>query len=185
MTSGQKIYFVLAVHNHQPVGNLPEVFQHSFEQTYQPFLSVLERFPGVSIALHYSGSLLEWLEENQPGFICRLRELVGKGQVEILGGAYFEPILPIIPEEDKIGQMRYMSERLNNLFGVVPRGMWLAERVWEPHLARPIAEAGLEYLAVDDAHFFEIGQRCYTVTTALKKRGGRWIYFPSANSCVI
>lgn len=159
MTPGQKIYFVLAVHNHQPVGNLSEVFQHSFEQTYQPFLSVLEQFPGVSIALHYSGSLLEWLEKNRPDFIRRLRALVDRGQVEILGGAYYEPILPVIPGEDKIGQMRYMSERLKDLFGVTPKGMWLAERVWEPHLARPIAESGLEYLAVDDAHFFEIGQQ--------------------------
>ncbi len=159
MPTDQKIYFVLAVHNHQPVGNLGEVFQQSFEQVYQPFLSILEQFSGISMVLHYSGSLLEWLEENQPDFISRLRVLVDREQVEILGGAYYEPILPVIPEEDKIGQMRYMAERLKDLFGVVPRGMWLAERVWEPHLARPIAEAGLEYLAVDDAHFFEIGQQ--------------------------
>ncbi len=159
MGSGPKIYFVLAVHNHQPVGNLTEVFQTGFEQTYQPFLSMLERFPGVRIALHYSGSLLDWLEENQPDFISRLRVLSDRGQVEMLGGGYYEPILPIIPDEDKIGQMRYMSQRLKELFGVTPKGMWLAERVWEPHLARPIAESGLKYLAVDDAHFFEIGQQ--------------------------
>ena len=109
MAPCKKIYFVLAVHNHQPVGNLTEVFQQSFEQTYRPFLSVLEQFPQVKIVLHYSGSLLEWLEENQPEFINRLKKLVGRGQVEILGGGYYEPILPAIPEEDKIGQMRYVQ----------------------------------------------------------------------------
>src|SRR2546422_467939 len=31
--------------------------------------------------------------------------------------------------------------------------MWLAERVWEPHLPRVLAEAGVEYVLVDDSHF--------------------------------
>src|SRR5206468_6705845 len=38
-------------------------------------------------------------------------------------------------------------------FGVRPRGMWLAERVWEPHLPRALSEAGVEYVLVDDRHF--------------------------------
>jgi len=42
-------------------------------------------------------------------------------------------------------------------FGVRPRGMWLAERVWEPHLAKPIAEAGVEYVILDDNHFKAAG----------------------------
>ncbi len=35
--------------------------------------------------------------------------------------------------------------------------MWLAERIWEPALARPIAQAGLQYIATDDSHFHEVG----------------------------
>jgi predicted glycosyl hydrolase (DUF1957 family) len=35
--------------------------------------------------------------------------------------------------------------------------MWLAERVWEPHLAKPIAEAGVEYVILDDNHFKAAG----------------------------
>jgi len=50
-----------------------------------------------------------------------------------------------------------LSARLEELFGIRPTGMWLAERVWEPHLPRPIHEAGIEYLAVDDTHFFNAG----------------------------
>lgn len=157
MKHGKKIYFVLALHNHQPVGNLPEVFKHSFERTYEPFLSVLERFKRIRVVLHYTGSLLEWLEENQPSFIRRIRALVDEGRVEMLGGAYYEPIMPAIPDDDKIEQMQLLSSRLKELFGTRPRGLWLAERVWEPSLARPIAAAGLRYLAVDDTHFHDAG----------------------------
>ncbi|NLA11615.1 MAG: alpha-amylase, partial [Firmicutes bacterium] len=154
---GEKIHFILALHNHQPVGNLGEVFEKTFEQTYEPFVDVLERFPAVKVVLHYSGSLLDWLVENRPAFIERIGKLVAEGQIELLGGAYYEPILPVIPDEDKIGQIRMMTARLRELFETEPQGMWLAERVWEPHLPRPIRQAGMEYLALDDTHFHDAG----------------------------
>ena len=31
--------------------------------------------------------------------------------------------------------------------------MWLAERVWEPHLPKFIAAAGINHVVVDDFHF--------------------------------
>ena len=136
MKADKKIYFILALHNHQPIGNLDEVFEQNFARSYEPFIDVLEKFSGIRVALHYSGPLLDWLVEKRPRFIERLRKLSEGGRVEILGGAYYEPILPSIPEEDKIGQIRFMTSRLQELFGVEPRGMWLAERVWEPHLPR-------------------------------------------------
>jgi hypothetical protein len=154
---GKRIYFTLALHNHQPVGNLDEVFEDNFTRSYEPFIAVLERFSSIKVALHYSGSLLDWIIKKKPDFIGRLKALIEAGRVEILGGAYYEPILPAIPDEDKIGQIKMMSARLEELFGVKPRGMWLAERVWEPHLPRPISQAGIEYLAVDDSHFHDAG----------------------------
>ena len=66
MLRAGKVYFVLALHNHQPVGNLPQVYEEAFEQAYQPFLTVLERFTGLKLVLHYTGSLLEWLEKKPP-----------------------------------------------------------------------------------------------------------------------
>ncbi len=91
------IRFVLALHNHQPVGNLDYVFQRAYDDSYRPFLDVLSRYPWLKVSLHISGSLMEWLAAHQPEYIDRLAELVERGQVEILGGAWFEPILPMIP----------------------------------------------------------------------------------------
>ncbi|MFH1014924.1 MAG: alpha-amylase/4-alpha-glucanotransferase domain-containing protein, partial [Nitrospirota bacterium] len=42
---------------------------------------------------------------------------------------------------------------IKDTFGYTPRGMWLAERVWEPHMPKCISKAGIEYLPVDDYHF--------------------------------
>lgn len=151
------ISLAIAIHNHQPVGNFDFVFEENYKQAYLPFLDILERYPGIKISLHQSGPLLEWLLQNKPDYCFRVKELVKKGQIEILGGGYYEPILPIIPDEDKVGQITTYSERLKELFGVKPRGIWLAERVWEPHLPKPLNEAKVEYLLVDENHFTQAG----------------------------
>ncbi|MBI4841612.1 MAG: DUF1926 domain-containing protein [candidate division NC10 bacterium] len=152
------VRFILGIHAHQPVGNLPEVFAGVYRRAYVPFLDVLSEFPQIPFALHYSGVLFDWLEAAHPEFLDRLAGFVARGQVELLTGGYYEPILAAIPDADKVGQIQRMTAYLSRRFGVRPRGMWLAERVWEPHLAKPIAEAGVEYVILDDNHFKAAGQ---------------------------
>lgn len=154
-----KINFAFGVHNHQPVGNWDSVIEESYQRAYLPFIEVLERHSGIRTSIHYTGFLLEWLSERHPEFIAKLKVLVKRGQLELLTGAYYEPILAAIPDEDKHGQIRRLSERIDSLTGDRPEGMWLAERVWEPHLVKPIAEAGAHYTVLDDIHFKAAGLR--------------------------
>ncbi|MBI5155504.1 DUF1926 domain-containing protein, partial [Candidatus Poribacteria bacterium] len=151
------IQFVFGLHDHQPVGNFPAVFREAYERAYEPFLKLLEKHAHFRVVLHHTGPLLQWIEANEPGYLKRLKKLVKSGQVELLGGAFYEPILPIIPEEDRVGQIVEMSDWLERVFGVRPRGMWLAERVWEPTLPKSIRQAGLEYTVLDDSHFKSVG----------------------------
>lgn len=149
--------FILGIHAHQPVGNLPEVFAEAHRRSYVPFLEILSEFPQIPLTLHISGVLFDWLEDAHPDYLDRLAALVARDQVELLTGAYYEPILAAIPDPDKLGQIQRMTAYLRRRFGVRPQGMWLAERVWEPHLAKPIAEAGVEYVILDDNHFKAAG----------------------------
>jgi 4-alpha-glucanotransferase len=152
-----KIKFILGLHSHQPVGNFDYVFEHGYQVSYLPFLQTLARFPQVQAVLHYSGPLLEWLSDNQPDFFNLIRELIRRGQVEIMGGGHYEPILPVISYDDRVGQLSFMSRYLKKKLGVTIRGAWLTERIWEPHLPVALAETGLEYVTVDDSHFLAAG----------------------------
>ncbi len=154
---GKSIHFGLLLHNHQPVGNFPWVFQQVYEEAYLPLIEALERHTSVRLALHYTGSLLDWLGEAQPEFLQRIAALVQRGQVEMVGGGYYEPILPSIPDADKTGQIRKLSARLQRDFAATVSGMWLAERVWEPSLPRLLREAGIEWTILDDVHFKNVG----------------------------
>ena len=159
MTLGQdgSIHLGLLLHNHQPVGNFPWVFQQVYEESYLPMLEALERHSGVRLSLHYTGSLLDWLEEAHPEFIERVAALVKRKQVEMVGGGYYEPILPSIPDVDKIGQIHRLTSRIQHDFGTKPTGMWIAERVWEPGLPRFLRSAEIEWTILDDVHFKNVG----------------------------
>lgn len=148
-----RIALSLAIHNHQPVGNFGWVFAEVYDLAYRPMLEALERHPGVRMALHYSGPLLGWFQAERPEFVERLRALVERDQVEILGGGFYEPVLASLPERDRIGQLRRMSDELEGLFGRRPSGAWLAERVWEPDLPTSLATGGYAWTILDDAHF--------------------------------
>ncbi len=152
-----RFYLGLAIHNHQPVGNAHHVFESVYRQSYLPLLAALERHPRIRVSLHYSGCLLDWLREHRPEFLSRLKALAARGQVEIMTGGYYEPILPAIPDADKLGQIAHMSAVIRDEFGVSPGGLWLAERVWEPHLPRFLAQAGVTWTVVDDSHFKMVG----------------------------
>ncbi len=151
------VYLSLCIHNHQPAGNFDFVLKDAYKQSYWPFLKILSRYPSIKLTLHNSGYLLDWIAKNRPEYIELLGKMVARGQVEVLGGGFYEPILPVIPDEDRLGQIGLMSERIELMLGKKPRGMWLAERVWEPTLPTTLKAAGIEYIIVDDHHFIKSG----------------------------
>jgi alpha-amylase len=152
-----KLRFALTLHNHQPIGNFDHVIEQAYEESYAPFLDVAERFPEIRFSLHVSGCLMDWLVRRRPEYVDRLRRSAASGQVEILGGGCYEPILPMIPQRDRVGQIRGYTERLRETLDCDVRGMWLAERVWEPSLATDVVDAGMEFTILDDYHFLRAG----------------------------
>lgn len=147
----------LVFHQHQPVGNFDFVFEELFAKSYEPLVGCLERHPAIKAGLHYSGPLIDWLALHRPAYLERVAALVARGQVEMLGGAYYEPILPAIIEEDRVGQLAKMREAVAGRFGAAPSGAWLAERVWETGLPTSLAAAGYNWTLVDDVHFGPAG----------------------------
>ncbi|HET9851389.1 MAG TPA: alpha-amylase/4-alpha-glucanotransferase domain-containing protein, partial [Candidatus Limnocylindrales bacterium] len=113
----------------------------------------LGRHPTVRVGLHYSGPLLEWLRAERPAFVRDLRALVERGQVEVLGGGLYEPVLASLPQRDRVGQLELMVGTVEAAFGARPAGAWLAERVWEPDLPTSLAAAGYRWTILDDSHF--------------------------------
>jgi len=153
----ERFHLVLLIHAHQPVGNFGHVLEKAYKDSYLPFIELLEKHPGVHMGLHYSGPLLTWIEEHRPEYFTRLKALVSAGQVELIGGGFYEPILVSVPPEDQREQITRLATYLEKHFGHRPTGAWIAERVWEPQLPSALAAAGVNYTLVDDIHFLSAG----------------------------
>jgi len=159
MTTHKTVSLLFGVHAHQPVGNFPEVVDDAHERCYKPFLQVLYRYPEFRFAVHFSGWLLDYLFKKYPLDMALLKEMVERGQVEMFGGGYTEPVLAVIPYRDRIGQMNKLSDRLDASLGARPQGAWLTERVWEATVVPALADAKIAYVTVDDYHFLCSGKR--------------------------
>ena len=138
------------------------MLESAYAKSYLPFVELIEKHPAIRLGLHFSGSLLEWIERAHPEYFKRLKKLVERGQVEMVGGGFYEPILISIPACDQREQIGRLADYVEKNFEMRPRGAWLAERVWEPQLPSVLAPNGVEYTLVDDNHFlgagFELGQ---------------------------
>lgn len=152
-----KFRLAIGLHNHQPVGNFDHVFEEAHQQAYRPFLELFSRFPKISLSLHQSGILWGWQEQHHPEYLEQVNGLVQAGRIELLTGGYYEPILTSIPQRDLRAQIEKLTTYLDRHFHSPVDGLWLTERVWEPHLPKVLAESGVRYLPVDDTHFLFAG----------------------------
>jgi alpha-amylase len=147
-----RIRFIFALHNHQPVGNFGHVLEQTYQESYRPFLDVFEGYNSLKLTLHTSGSLIEWLAEEHPEYLDRIAELVRQHRIEVVGGPFFEPILAMLPSRDRIGQIEMYSDWLKQRLGANVAGLWIPERVWEQSYVRDLADAGMKYTILDDSH---------------------------------
>ncbi|WP_018525506.1 alpha-amylase/4-alpha-glucanotransferase domain-containing protein [Alkalispirochaeta alkalica] len=147
------INLILGSHNSQ-ILDLSEADQRAqYEYGIKPFLKLLYNRRDLNFTLYYSGLLLEWLEKHHSEFVDVLMEMVRRKQVELLGGAFFEPLLPLIPKTDRIGQIERMTTHVRKCFGRRPRGAWVPESVWDQRIAASLNTGGLDYVLLRESVF--------------------------------
>jgi len=148
-----KITLVLGSHAHVPYGAETSEFEKVYAGLLRPFISGLCKFPHIQAALHYSGVLLHWVERSHPEMIMSIEEMVNRKQVEMIGGGFYEPMLPIIPAQDKIGQIELLTTYLRKQFGKRPQGCWIPAFAWEQGLVSPLAACGMNFTFLSERQF--------------------------------
>lgn len=152
-----KAHLVCTLHFHQPTGVGPQALDRAFDDYYDVLLDVVEEDPNLRLNLHFTGTILEHAVAHHPAFLDRLRQLWKDQRVELLGGAFHDPVLPSIPERDALGQLQYTSNFYKQHLGKEPIGAWLCLRAWDPSLIKTLVTAKVEYTLLDDAQFVMAG----------------------------
>ncbi|MDR1031303.1 MAG: DUF1926 domain-containing protein [Treponema sp.] len=174
--------FILGSHYHIPYGVGDDEFEAAYKTNLKPFVSTLYKYPKIPATLHYSGVLLYWLEKVHPEFFILLEDLVSRKQVELLGGGFYEPMMPLLPLSDKIGQIELLTTYLRKHFGKRPQGCRLPALAWEPHIVGPLSTCGMGYTFLEDRQFTLAGVSAPAIEPCITEDQGKLItIFPVSN----
>jgi hypothetical protein len=151
------IRLILGSHRHVPFGAPEDGYERVYRTALKPFLSALYRYPKIQAVLHYSGDLFHWMEKAHPEIVLLIGDLLSRKQVELLGGGFHEPMLTLIPMQDKIGQIEFFTTWLRKQFGRKPQGCWIPGLAWEQNLVSPLNACGMVYTFLDEEQFKSAG----------------------------
>ncbi|MBL8966737.1 MAG: DUF1926 domain-containing protein [Spirochaetaceae bacterium] len=140
-----KSHVIIGTYNHIPEGAEESFFEETYQVCWRPFLSALYRFPEIYAVVHYTGTVLRWLEARHPEFLMLLEEMAARKQIELLGGGFFAPLLPLVSSQDRLGQIELLTTYIRKAFGKRPRGCWIQDYAWEPSLASTLPTCGFDY----------------------------------------
>ena len=149
-----------------------------YEKSLKQYLTKLYNKKSARLYLYFSGRLLTWIEKKHPEYITVLEELVLRRQIEILNGPFYEPMLPVIPVSDRLGQLEKMTTYLRKLFKKRFRGCWLPGFVWEPALASNLCGAGINYTFLEVEQFEKSGIRSIYEPVLTDDQGKEVVVFP-------
>jgi 4-alpha-glucanotransferase len=152
---------------HQPAGNLDELLATQ-EWQAKEILWAIDRIPRslwqheeiARVHLALSGSLLETL--TAPGFQERVYGIVDCGSllwhmqniriIELLGSAYYHPVLPLIPPSDWEEQLERWLGIGTHLFNRSFEGFWPPELGFTMELIPALRRQRYRYVIVDSEH---------------------------------
>jgi hypothetical protein len=155
MNSGLNI--IIGSHHHIPYGAGDEDYEQLYAGRIKPFISTLNQFPKIPAALHYSGPLLVWLEANHPEITILLGEMAARKQVEFLGGGFYEPMMALLSQTDRIGQIELLTTHIRKNFSKRPQGCWIPSVAWEQSLVSILYTCGMNYTFLDEDRFAAAG----------------------------
>lgn len=131
----------------------PKEIPRVIKESYLPTLKGLLKIPQSRIAFNFTGVTLEILEKESPETIDLIKKGVKKGQFELLGFAYSQPIMPLIQEVDINLHIKKHLDLLDRLFKVKnPKGFFLPEAAWSPNLAPILKKFGFSWTMIDYDH---------------------------------
>jgi hypothetical protein len=141
------------LHFYQPYGQKREIVDKIVAQCYRPVAEAILASPRARVSINFTGVLLDLLDEYGHGEIIEMyREAARQGKVELVGSAKYHAILPLLPPDEALRQLKINNETNRKFFGkeYPGRGIFLPEEAWSPELASVLVKAGFEWAMLDE-----------------------------------
>ncbi|MDR0663485.1 MAG: DUF1926 domain-containing protein [Spirochaetaceae bacterium] len=148
---------ILGIHYHISNGAGYSLFERVYKDKIRPVLSSLYKFPKIPAVLHFSGSLWYWIERNHSELFMLITDMIHRKQIELLGGGFYEPMIPLINYKDKVGHIEMLTTYLRKHFGKRTQGCLLPALAWESSMPSILSSCNIAYTFLDESYFFAAG----------------------------
>jgi alpha-amylase/alpha-mannosidase (GH57 family) len=152
-----KLHGSLFLHANMHYAEIPKVrLPELATRSYMTALEGLIARKGVKAAIEFSGYSLEWLAANAPQVIELTRSLVRRGDAEVMGSTYADPILPLLPPDDGARQVRRYLEIHERIFGdiqPVVKGFYTQEYAMDAATVDMLAGLGMKWVVLSSGHY--------------------------------
>ena len=128
-----------------------ELFEKSYQSVYKPILKFLYSHPSFPLSFKFTGPQIQFYKKRKNEIITLVRELTDRKQIEVLGGAYHDALLPLLNSIDRNGQIDELTSEIRQTFGKRPRGMTLFQDCWDLSLVNNIHNCGIEYVVLSSS----------------------------------
>ncbi len=165
------MYWANFLHIYQPPTQTKQILERVVNESYRRIIAELKRAPDDKLTLNIPACLTELLD--QYGFddvITDIRMLLERGQIELTGTAKYHPLLPKIPKDEVIRQIKIDRETNLHYFGECykPRGFFPPEAAYNREIAEIVADLGFEWILAEELSYNgQFGavkyDRCYEV----------------------
>ena len=127
----------------------PEEYDKMYLTVYKPLARFLYSHPDFKFSFSFTGPQLLYYKKKRNEFLTIIKELVERNQVEILGGGFYAPVLPLLFSVDRNTQIDMLSTEIRQTVGKRPRGITMFADIWDSSLVNNLQTCGIEYALMD------------------------------------
>jgi hypothetical protein len=143
-TKGYALFHLNLAYSSIPVEARPEVVR----RCYWPLLEMAES-TGVALGIELTGWSLEQLQEIDPAWVAKFKDLLDAGRCELIGSGYVQLIGPLVPHRVNRWNQRLGLESYARILGARPSIALVNEMAFSSSLVDLYAAAGYEALVMD------------------------------------
>ena len=122
------------------------IFKKVTDKSYRPMLELLSRkmleHPDFKVSFSITGTWLEQAEVLAPDLIALIRDMVRRGQAEIVGETYYHSLAFFYDRAEFEAEVALHAAKIKSLFGVTPRTFRNTELAYNDELATWADQAG-------------------------------------------
>ncbi len=147
---------VFILHAYQPITQKREILERIITNCYIPFFENLLNNKNIRITLNISGCLLEKLAVDYPDVLTLIEKAILTGQIELMGSAFYHPLLPLISIDNQKYQIGKQKEFIQNILGLNTRVFFPPELAISKDIIPQIIEKKYEIMVVPDNSYYQL-----------------------------